>query len=146
MVSIAKVALGKYNRFNKGKRRAEMDTIVLRSDLYRVLEQNAQEEARSVSEIVNEAVEHYLREQQRAKLNREIQAYEALHAELQRKYLGQWVAVHNQAVVDHDQDRVILYRRIRAKYGRTAVLLRQVTEHPHEEIWLRTPSMGKVML
>ncbi len=123
-----------------------MDTIVLRSDLYRVLEQNAQEEARSVSEIVNEAVEHYLREQQRAKLNREIQAYEALHAELQRKYLGQWVAVHNQAVVDHDQDRVALYRRVRAKYGRTAVLLRQVTEHPHEEIWLRTPSTGKVML
>ncbi|MFP4395395.1 MAG: hypothetical protein ACLFTI_09045 [Anaerolineales bacterium] len=59
-----------------------MNTIVLRSDLYRVLEQNAQEEARSVGEIVNEAVEHYLREQQRAKLNREIHAYEALHAEL----------------------------------------------------------------
>ena len=123
-----------------------MDTIVIRPDLYKALEQSAQREARAVSDIVNEAVEYYLREQQRAKLNREILAYEALHPELKQKYLGQWVAMHNQALVDHDSDRVALYRRIRAKYGRTAVLLRRVTEQPHEELWLRTPTTGKVPL
>ncbi len=60
-----------------------MDTIVLRSDLYRVLEQNAQEDARSISDLVNEAVEHYLREQQRAKLNREIQAYDLIFDQIE---------------------------------------------------------------
>jgi len=121
-----------------------MDTIVLRTDLYQTLERNAQQEARTVDDIVNEAVEYYLREQQRIKLNREILAYETLYPELKQNYLGQWVAVHNQALVDHDKDRIALYRRIRARYGRTAVLLRQVTEHLHEEVWLRTPSTGKV--
>ena len=37
-----------------------------------------------------------------------------------------------------------LYRRVRAKYGQIAVLLRQVKEQPYEEIWLRTPSTSKV--
>lgn len=117
-----------------------MDAIALRLDLFRTLERDAKREARSVSDIVNEAVERYLRERQRAKLNREILAYEALHSELKRKHFGQWVAVHNQKLVDYDSDRAALYRRIRAKYGRTSVLLRRVTEQPVEEVWLRTPN------
>jgi hypothetical protein len=94
--------------------------------------------------MVNEAVEHYLRERQRAKLDQEILAYEALHTELWQKHLGQWVAVHEQKLVDYDSDRAALYRRVRAKYGQISVLLRQVTEQPVEEVWLRTPSTGKI--
>jgi len=123
-----------------------MDMIALRSDLYKALERSAQQEARTVNDIVNEAVEHYLREQQWAKLNREILAYETLHPELKQKYLGQWIAIHDQELIDYDSDRIALYRRIRSKYGRTAVLLRQVREQPHEEIWLHTPSTGKAVL
>ncbi len=39
------------------------------------------------------------------------------------RYEGQFVAVHNQTLIDHDQDEKALYQRIRAKYGRTAVLI-----------------------
>jgi hypothetical protein len=46
-------------------------------------------------------VEDYVRERQRAKLDREIGAYEALHPQLKRDHLGQWVAVHNQRLVDY---------------------------------------------
>ncbi len=119
----------------------------MRSDLRETLEKDARQEARrSVNDMVNEAVEHYLRERQRAKLDREIPTYEAMHPELRQKYLGQWVAVHNQKLVDHDSDGVALYRRVRARYGRISVLIRQVTEQPIEEVWLRTPSTGKVGL
>ena len=123
-----------------------MDAIVLRTDLRETLEKDAEQEARSVNDLVNEAVEHYLRERQRAKLDQEIAAYEAMHAELRQKYLGQWVAVHEQKLVDHDRDGSALYRRIRARYGQTSVLLRQVTDQPVEEVWLRTPSTGKVAI
>lgn len=108
------------------------------------LEQDAVQEARSVSEIVNEAVERYLHERQLAQLDAEIAAFEKLHPELRQKYLGEWVAVHEQKLVDHDNDRAALYKRVRAAYGRTAVLIRQVTEQPDNEIWIRTPSTGKV--
>ncbi len=46
------------------------DTLVLRADLRETLERDAQQEARSISDIVNEAVERYVRERQRAKLDK----------------------------------------------------------------------------
>jgi hypothetical protein len=121
-----------------------MDTITLKPDLLKTLERDAEQEARSLDDIVNEAIECYLRERQRAKLDREIEAYEALHTELKEKHLGDWVAIHDQELVDYDRDRVALYQRIRAQYGRTSVLIRQVTDRPREEVWLRTPSTGRV--
>ncbi|MEK7326887.1 MAG: DUF5678 domain-containing protein [Chloroflexota bacterium] len=116
-----------------------METIMLRADLQEALEKDAQLESRSVNDIVNEAVERYLREQQRAKLDNEIEAYEAMHPEIKKKHFGQWVAVHNRQLVDHDPDRVELYRRVRVRYGRMSVLIRQVREQPVEEIWVQTP-------
>ena len=121
-----------------------MDTLTLREDLRETLSRDAREEARSINDIVNDAIEHYLRERQRAKLDKEIIAYEAAHVELRQKYLGQWVAIHNQKLVDHDSNGPALYRRIRAKYGQTSVLIRRVSEQPREEIWLRTPSTGRI--
>ena len=121
-----------------------MEDIILRTDLREKLEGKAKQEARTVSELVNEAVEYYLRDRQRAKLDREIAAYETMVAELRQKYPEQWVAVHDQKLVDHDSDRLALYRRIRSKYGRTSVLLRQVSEHLVEEVWVRTPSTGRI--
>jgi hypothetical protein len=120
-----------------------MEAIALRTDLRETLEKDAEQEARSINEIVNEAVEHYVRQRQLAKLDAEIAAYERLHPELRQKYWGQWIAVHEQKLVDHDSDRTALYRRVRAQYGRTAVLIRQVTEQPSGEIWVRTPDTGK---
>ena len=119
--------------------------ITLKPDLLETLAKDAEQESRSVNDIVNEAVELYLRERQRAKLNREIVAYEAMHSELRQKYLGQWVAIHQQELVDQDHDRVALYQRIRAKYGRISVLLRQVADQPIDEVWIRTPSTGKII-
>lgn len=121
-----------------------MGDIVLRSDLHETLEKDAEREARSVNEIVNEVIERYLHERQLAQLDAEIAAFEKLHPELRQKHLGEWVAVHEQKLVDHDSDRAALYKRVRAAYGRTAVLIRQVTEQPDNEIWIRTPSTGKV--
>jgi len=119
-------------------------TITLRSDLSEPLQASAQQQDTTVDNLVNEAVERYLREEQRHKIDQEIAAYERLHPQLWRTLPGQWVAVDNGKVVDQDQDRAALYRRIRAAYGRTAVLIRQVKADVVEEIWVRTPSTGRV--
>lgn len=58
----------------------------------------------------------------RTKLDREIAAYEKQHPILKQTYLGQWVAIHQGQLVDHDPDEPSLYRRIRANYGRLSMV------------------------
>jgi predicted DNA-binding protein len=112
-------------------------TITLRSDLEERLVQNAQKTTKTVNELVNEAVEQYLRYQQ------QIVAYERMYTKLKQDYLGQWIAIHHQKLVDHDTDGATLYRRIRQKYGRISVLIRQVGDKQVEEVWIHTPSTGR---
>ena len=121
-----------------------METIVLREDLRETLERDAARESRSISDLLNEAVEKFLDERRRAQLEIEIEAYKRMHPELKQKYFEHWVAVYNQQLVDHDADGSALYRRVRAKYGREAVLIRQVEAEADPEIWIRTPRTGKI--
>lgn len=119
-------------------------TVTLSSDLSQSLRENALQNEKTLDELVNEAVKYYLLDQQRQKIDQEIVAYQRMHPELWRSIPGQWVAVHHGNVVDQDEDRVALYQRVRAEHGRTPVLIRQVTPQVTEEIWMRTPSTGKV--
>jgi len=47
------------------------------------------------------------------------------------KYEGQFVAVHNQQLVDHDKNEEALSKRIRHKYGKLPVLI-MPAEGPQE--------------
>ena len=120
-----------------------METIVLRNDLRQTLEIKAKEKNKSTNDIINEAIEHYLEQQQQAKLENEISAYEKLYPELHQKYFAEWVATNNQKLVDHDKDQATLCQRIRANYGSIPILIRQVTHQVQNDIWIRTPSNGK---
>lgn len=55
------------------------------------------------------------------------------------KYEGQFVAVHNKTLVDHDQDKEALHYRIRAKYGKTAILI-MPAEGP-SDIYIHSPQL-----
>jgi predicted transcriptional regulator len=120
------------------------DNIQLRPDLSERLQKNAYQSQKSVSELVNEAVEQYLHTQQRQIIDREIEAYIQLHPTLWRTIPNHWVAIHNGEVVDQDSDRISLNGRVRAKYGQTPVLIRQVQKDVNPEILVRTPSRGKI--
>jgi hypothetical protein len=121
-----------------------MEAIILKDDLRESLEQDAELAETSVNELVNEAVEQYLKERQRAKLEEEVAAFSTMFPQLRESFLGQWVAIHEQELVDNDWDGSALYQRVRDKYGRTPVLIRQVTEQLINEIWVRTPSTGRI--
>ena len=122
-----------------------METISLRLELQEALQKDAERESRSINDIVNDVLERYFYERQKSKIAREIDAFEKMHARLKHDYLGKWVAIHELAVVDHDTDHVTLHRRVHAKYGRVAILIRLVKESPEEEdIHLRTWSTGRI--
>jgi hypothetical protein len=80
----------------------------------------------------------------REQLEQEIAAYEAMHARLWQELPGMWVAIHGGELVEQDRDKAALYRRIRDRFGHIPVLMREVKPEAVEEIWLRTPSTGRL--
>ena len=121
-----------------------MEAILLPPDLQTTVKEIAAQEAKSVDEVLHEVFRSYQRQRNREKLKKEIAAYEAMHPALKEKHLGEWVAVHEGQLVDHDSDRAALYARVRRAYGNLSVLIREVTEEPSRDLWLRTPSTGKI--
>ena len=116
-----------------------MSTITLQPQLMEQLKQVASERAVRPKELLETAVRTYLRQLEREKIKAEAEAFRAMHAELVEKYLGQYVAIRNGKVVDHDEDFQSLHSRIRQRFGRRPVLLRRVEVEP-ERVWVfRSP-------
>jgi hypothetical protein len=70
---------------------------------------------------------------------REEAAFYRLHPELWQKYPGQYVAIYNEEVVDHDVDQVSLYLRVKAQYPGQFVWIAPVKETAAEEYVIRSP-------
>lgn len=64
----------------------------------------------------------------RRKISDESQIYQQRHAELKAQYLGQYIAMHDGQVVDHDSDVTVLRQRVRRSFGRTPVMVTLVEE------------------
>lgn len=75
-----------------------------------------------------------------AAVERERNAYIALHPLLKEKFLGKHVAIHQGQLIDSDNDDDALYARIDATYPDLFVWLDTVTEEPLEVITLRSPT------
>ena len=107
--------------------RKGVSTVVLQPQLAEYLSQVAEHDATTFEELVNTAVREYVDVMARRKIHVESKAFRVKHTELLQRYLGEYVAVHEGKIVDHDKDLSTLHRRVRRRYGRhTAVLLRQV--------------------
>lgn len=63
--------------------------------------------------------------------------YERQHPELCVRYAGEYIAMHNGDVVDHDVDRIALRKRIRKSFGNQSVFVTPVLEEPVQVIHVR---------
>lgn len=72
-------------------------------------------------------------------VEREKAAYLQLYPELREKYPGQFVAIHEGQLVDHDQEYEALFERIDDRYPDTFVWLAKVEEEPISTIVFRSP-------
>lgn len=123
-----------------------MEAITLRPDLRESLEREAQRLALSVEDLANEVVDLYFQRKDEEKIDQEIEAYKAMLPELLQRLPGDWVAIHDQQLVDHDTDYLALIQRVRDRYGNTAILIEQVAKNYVEELWFHTPSTGKLSI
>ncbi|MCB0109856.1 MAG: hypothetical protein KDE53_28230 [Caldilineaceae bacterium] len=106
------------------------------------LEQVAAAQNTSREELLNKAVSQFLYKVALEKMKAETAAYERMHAQLITEHLGEHVAIHNGQMVDHDSDLVALRKRIRQRFGRMPILLREVTlERVLPELLIRRPKL-----
>ena len=114
-----------------------MPTVAIEPRLYRRVKETALEHKVSIGEILAKSVRLYLWELDRRKISKErrkiLRLYRQRYAELKEQYLGQYIAMRNGQVVDHDPDFQTLRQRIRQCFGRTPVmitLVEDVAERP----------------
>ncbi len=87
-----------------------------------------------VEQVLDRALRHYRHELTRRKISMEMEIFNRKYPRLRSKYQGLFIAMHNGRVVDHDRDGGALYWRVRTRFGRTPVLVRQVTDEPERVI------------
>jgi len=114
-------------------------TISIPEQVYTELMPVAARENKGIEQIVGEALQRYLWEARERQMDRELEAYRAMHADLKQRFLGQYAAICNGALVDSDADRAALARRVRQQYGSAAVLITRVEPEPEREFTLRSP-------
>ncbi len=120
--------------------------LTLQSELVEQLELVAAERSLMLDELLETAVRAYLRQVEREQISAEIAAFRAMHDQLRRQFLGQYVAVYHGQVVDHGPDFPTLHSRIRQRYGRQPVLLRRVEMEPEPTLTFRSPRWEQVAL
>lgn len=121
-----------------------MATISLKPDLAEQVEFLANKTQTSAEAFVDKALRSYLLQFRREKIRAETEAFEQQREDLLAKYPGQYVAVHNGQVIDHDHDLRTLHLRVFDQLGHLPVLLKQVTNEPDHELVFRSPRFERL--
>ena len=114
-----------------------MPVITVEPELYRRVEEAAQEHRASIDEILAEALRLYLWEEERRKIEQESTAYRRQHAQITSQYLGEYIAMREGQIVDHDPDFATLRQRIRQQYRHTPVMITLVEAQPERPLTRR---------
>jgi Arc/MetJ family transcription regulator len=107
---------------------ASAPRLVIEPQLYTRVAQAAEEHKIDIDRLLTEAIRRYLWELDRRKISEESLTYQQRHAELKAQYLGQYIAMCDGQVVDHDTDVVALRQRVRLRFGRKPVMITRVEE------------------
>ena len=124
-----------------------MVTLSLPDDVYRRAEHVAFVAQREVAAVlldtITAAFTSYPQNAERVAMKAEIAAYEAMHADLVKTYLGQYVAICHGKLIDHDVDPVVLHQRITQKYPGKTVLSRKVQQDAAPVLHMRSPRIER---
>lgn len=104
-------------------------------DLTRLARQRAVEP----SVLAGEAIRSYLRSETQRAMQQEAEAFRRLHADLLATIPGQYAAIFQGQLVDHDLDQLALFQRTEARFPGMPVLIRQVGPEVEQMIMVRSP-------
>jgi len=116
-----------------------MLTVTLKSDVAEQVRRLAGEAQMEAAAIVDRALRTYLNQFRREKIRAETEAFEAQRETLLARYHGEYVAIHEARVIDHDSDLRTLHLRVFARLGHVPVLLKHVGNGSDREFLFRSP-------
>lgn len=119
-----------------------MVELQISEDLVQTIREEASIRGLTVESFLHGAVARERTLSDRRKIEREQCWWMSLPLRERATYEGEYVAVHNRQLVDHDPDKNDLYRRVRARYGNTAVLI-MPAEGP-QDIVIRSPRIDAI--
>ena len=100
-----------------------MTDLPISESLAQQLQQTAEEKGLSVAVYLEEMMWEERAQRQRRKIHEEQSWWLSRSLSTRARYEGQYVALHNRQVVDSDADVDALHRRVRSRYGSTAVAI-----------------------
>lgn len=101
------------------------------------LEQLADETTQPAEQVLETAVRTYLDELEQQAIHAETEAFWAIHAELLKEYAGEYIAIHQGSVVDHDENVSRLEKRVRDRFGLLPVLIAPVRPEARRDLrWI----------
>lgn len=116
-----------------------MLTVTLKPDVAEQVSQLADAAHIDAEALVDQAVRSYLVQLRHEKIRAEAAAFEEQRATLLAHYRGEYVAIHQGRVIDHDPNLRTLHLRVFAQVGHTPVLLKRVGDEPERELMFRSP-------
>lgn len=117
--------------------------IPLDEELVARLRQAAEWKGISIEEAASKAVTEYLGRFGIEKVKAEQALFEKMRPTLLEKYRGQYVALHNGAVVESAPDLRSLHHKVFVRFGFTPILHIQVTEEPEHDAVVRSPRLAQ---
>jgi hypothetical protein len=115
-----------YNFGSKIARRVLMQiTIDLDENTYALISNEAKVKQRTIEDLVLDCIREKYNPSEMGvvdPMDIEMAAYETMHADLVRQYLGEFVAITDGKLVDHDFYPHLLMRRLRSTYPKTKVI------------------------
>ena len=117
-------------------------TLTIPEEVYRRARRIARSRRRAVAEVLVEAIA--LPDpppEADPAVDREEAAFHRLHPNLRRDYPGQYVAIHQAAVVDHDRDQVTLFLRTRERFPGEFVWIAAVGDEAEESYRIHSPRL-----
>ena len=123
-----------------------MTAIVLAPELVEEIEHLTGKEQTDAALFIEEAVRSYLSRFRRNKIRAEAEAFNRQYDFLLKTYRGQFVAVHDGQVIDHDPDLRTLHLRVYQQLGHVPVLLKQVSDQPDPVLQFRSPRLETISI
>lgn len=100
-----------------------MITLHISEELAGTIKEEATIRGVSIEEYLRSAIQRERTLTARQKMEQDQVWWLSLPLSKRVKYEGEFIAVHNQKLIDHDKDDAILYKRVRKKYEKTPVLV-----------------------
>jgi uncharacterized protein (DUF1778 family) len=118
-------------------------TIAIPDEMYHRVERIARLREQEIAEVLLESIvlteAEQVIEDEDSIVAREEAAFKRLHPMLREKYLGQYVAIYQGKMIDHDPDQVALFLRTKERYPDEFIWIAPVGEKPEETYVLRSP-------